>query len=142
MRKKQTRSEARIEAFKLVFQLESNGDDVEFLIQQMLLHRPKSIDNISYIRRVVCGVQEKNEELEADIRAGISSARRLERVSKVALAALKVAIYEIKYVEDVPLRVAINEAVEIDKQFDDPDNSAFVNGVLGGFCRNANLSEE
>ena len=41
----------------------------------------------------------------------------------------------IKYIEDVPTNVAINEAVEIEKKFDNPDNSAFVNGVLAGFIK-------
>ena len=48
---------------------------------------------------------------------------------------LRLAVFEILYVEDVPEKVAINEAVEIEKRFDDPDNSAFVNGVLGGFIK-------
>lgn len=135
MRKKQSRSEARAEAFKLVFQLETNHDDIEFLIQEMLANRPKSVDNIEYIRHVVYGVYEKKQELEADIQANLSQRWTLSRVSKVALAVLKVAIYEIKYVEDVPHKVAINEAIELEKKYDEPDNSAFVNGVLGGFCR-------
>lgn len=135
MGKKQSRSEARAEAFKLVFQLETNNDDVEFLIQEMLRNRPKSIDNMEYIRQVVYGVREKNEELEADIAENLSERWSINRVSKVALVVLKIAIYEIKYVEDVPQNVAINEAVELEKKYDEPDNSAFVNGVLGGFCR-------
>ena len=135
MGKKQSRTEARAEAFKLVFQLETNNDDIEFLIQEMLINRPKAIDNIAYIRNVVYGVHEKNTELEKDIEDNLSERWTLARVSKVALAVLKVAIYEIKYVEDVPQKVAINEAVELEKKYDEPDNSAFVNGVLGGFCR-------
>ncbi len=136
MGKRQSRSEARAEAFKLVFQLETNNDDIEFLIQEMLVNRPKSVDNIEYIRNVVYGVYERNTELEADIQENLSERWSLARVSRVALAVLKVAIYEIKYVEDVPQKVAINEAVELEKKYDEPDNSAFVNGVLGGFCRN------
>lgn len=135
MGKKQSRTEARAEAFKLVFQLETNNDDIEFLIQEMLINRPKAIDNIAYIRNVVYGVHEKNAELEKDIEDNLSERWTLARVSKVALAVLKVAIYEIKYVQDVPQKVAINEAVELEKKYDEPDNSAFVNGVLGGFCR-------
>lgn len=135
MGKKQSRTEARAEAFKLVFQLETNNDDIEFLIQEMLINRPKAIDNIAYIRNVVYGVHEKNTELEKDIEDNLSERWTLARVSKVALAVLKVAIYEIKYVQDVPQKVAINEAVELEKKYDEPDNSAFVNGVLGGFCR-------
>lgn len=135
MGRKQSRSEARAEAFKLIFQMQTNHDDLEFLIQQMLANRPKSIDNIEYIRKVVFGVFEKNDELEQDISDNLSQRWPLERVSKVALSVLKLAVYEIKYVDDVPDKVAINEAVELEKKYDEPDNSAFVNGVLGGFCR-------
>ena len=133
--KKQTRTEARAEVFKLIFQAETNNDDVEFLIQHMLEEKPQSFNNIEYIRTAVYGVIEKKEELEGDISDNLMSGWKLERIPKVALCVLKLALYEIKYIEDVPERVAVNEAVELDKKYDDPDHSAFVNGVLGGFLR-------
>lgn len=133
--KKQSRTEARAEAFKLIFQAETNNDDVEFLIQHMLSEYPECFNNIEYIRGVVYGVIEKKDELEDDISNNLVSGWKIERISKVALCVLKLAIYEIKYVEDVPERVAVNEAVELDKKYDDPDRSAFVNGVLGGFLK-------
>ena len=137
--KKQSRNEARQEAFKLVFQTLTNRDDIEFLIEEMLLNKPASSQNIDYIRGVLTGVLEKEEELISDISENLSGNWKIERLSKVSQAILKLAIYEIKYVDDVPTKVAINEAVELDKKFDDPDNSAFINGVLGGFCRKNNL---
>ena len=133
--KKQSRTEARAEAFKLIFQAETNNDDIEFLIQHMLTEKPESFNNIEYIRAVVYGVTEKKDELENDITDNLMSGWRLERIPKVALCVLKLAMYEIKYVEDVPEKVAVNEAVELDKKYDDPDHSAFVNGVLGGFLK-------
>lgn len=133
--KKQTRTEARKEAFKLIFQAETNNDDIEFLISHMLDEHPEAISNLDYIKGVLFGVLDKKEELEADISDNLSSGWKLERISKVALCVMKLAIYEIKYVEDVPHKVAINEAVELEKRYDDPDNSAFVNGVLGGFLK-------
>ncbi len=135
MGKKQTRSEARIEAFKLIFQTQVNDEDPQFLIDTMLEEHPESQKNINYIKTVVLGVIEKNEELLDDIKSNLVKGWKIERISRVALAVLKLAIFEIKYLEDVPHKVAINEAVEIEKSFDDPDNSAFVNGVLGGFCK-------
>lgn len=133
--KKQSRSEARCEAFKLIFQAETNSDDMEFLIQHMLEEHPETYSNIEYIRKCALGVIEKKEELEADISENISSSWSLSRISKVSLCVLKLALYEIKYVEDVPEKVAVNEAVELEKTYDEPDNSAFVNGVLGGFLK-------
>jgi N utilization substance protein B len=133
--KKQTRTQARTEVFKLIFQAETNSDDMEFLIQHMLDEHPESIDNIGYIRECVFGVIEKKEELEEDISENLTSGWRLERIPKVALCVMKLAVFEIKYVDDVPEKVAVNEAVELEKKYDDPDHSAFVNGVLGGFLK-------
>lgn len=133
--KKFSRTEARTEAFKLIFQTETNHDDIEFLILQMLEETPAASRQIDYIRNVVTGVNGKKEELETAISKHLSPGWKIESVPKVALCVLKLAIYEIRYVEDVPERVAINEAVELDKIYDDPDHSAFVNGVLGSFCR-------
>ena len=58
-----------------------------------------------------------------------------ERISRTARAILRIALCEILYMEDIPAAVAINEAVELDKNYDDPETVAFVNGVLGGFMR-------
>lgn len=138
MGKKQSRSEARQEAFKLIFQTYKNRDDVEFLVGQMLENKPESKQNLEYIRFVVNGVLEKEEELEKDISENMSSSWKLDRISRVSLAILKLALFEIKYMDDIPVKVSINEAVELDKKFDVPDNSSFINGVLGGFCRKNN----
>lgn len=133
--KNQTRSEARIEAFKLIFQTQANTEDPNFLIDTMLDEHPESEKNLNYIKTVFFGVLEKTDELLEDINKNLGKNWKLDRISKVSLAVLKLAIFEIKYLEDVPHKVAINEAVEIEKKFDDPDNSSFVNGVLGGFVK-------
>lgn len=136
MGRKQTRTEARTIAFKLIFECQVNDEDPNYLIDLMLEEFPESRSNINYIKTVVLGVCEKSNELLKDISDNLSSGWKTERLSKVSLAVLKLAVFEIKYLEDVPHKVAINEAVEIVKKFDDPDASAFVNGVLGGFCKN------
>ena len=135
MNKKQTRSEARIEAFKLIFQCQANDEDPNYLIDLMLEEIPESEKNIDYIKTVVLGVNEKNEELLKNISDNLKKGWSISRISKVSLAVLKLAIFEIKYLEDVPSKIAINEAIEIEKKYDDPDASAFVNGVLGGFIK-------
>ena len=58
-----------------------------------------------------------------------------ERISRTALAILRCAMCEILYMEDIPNASAIDEAVELDKGYDDPETVSFVNGVLGGFMR-------
>ena len=89
---------------------------------------------LDYIRRLVLLVEEKRAELDGYIEK-YSRGWKLGRISKTALAVLRCAICEILYVEDVPPSAAINEAVELDKGYDEPDTVAFVNGVLGGFMK-------
>ena len=60
---------------------------------------------------------------------------KLPRISKTAMAVLRCAICEIVYMDEIPNGVAINEAVELSKGYDEPDVVSFVNGVLGGFMR-------
>lgn len=133
--KRQTRTQAREEAFKLIFQAETNSDDIDFLIAHMLSECPEAESNLEYIKKAVMGVVEKNDELEAEIAGNLTEGWRIGRISKTALCVLKLAVFEIKYIDDVPDRVAVNEAVELDKKYDEPENSAFVNGVLGGFLK-------
>lgn len=135
MKKKQTRSEARVEAFKLIFESEVNSESPEYLIEVMLEEHPESESNVDYIKRVYLGVLAKKDEIDKMIEDSMTFGWKLERISKVALAVLRMAVFEILYIEDVPEKVAINEAVEIDKKYDEPDNSAFVNGILGGIIK-------
>lgn len=132
MSKKLSRSQARCEAFKIIFQLNQHMDDVDFLLDNLMNELPASITSMPYIKNVVYGVMEKYEELTGIIGENLAEGWKVERISKVARAVLLLAIYEIKYVDDVPDKVAINEAIELAKKFDMPDSSVFVNGVLAG----------
>lgn len=89
---------------------------------------------MAYIRRLTTLVSEKREELDSYIER-YARGWKPERISRTALAVLRCAICEILYMEDIPNAAAINEAVELDKKYDEPDTVAFVNGVLGGFMR-------
>lgn len=130
--KKQTRSEARERAFSLIFQLCANGDEPEFLIEQMLEEFPQSVDNLAYIKSTALGAFEKKDELLAQIAAVLPEKRPISRLSRTVTVILLLAVYEINYVDDVPQKVAINEAVELAKKFAEDDAPAFVNGVLAG----------
>ena len=135
MKKRQTRREARTEAFKLIFESELNSESPEYLIEAMLEAHPDSESNINYIKTVYLGVLAKKDEIDAMIDENMTFGWKLDRISKVALAVLRLAIFEILYVDDVPEKVAINEALEIDKKYDEPDNSSFINGILGGIVK-------
>lgn len=89
---------------------------------------------LDYILNLSSLVIEKREEIDAYIER-YAKGWRPERISKTALAVLRCAICEILYLEDVPASAAINEAVELSKNYDEPDTVAFINGVLGSFVR-------
>ena len=91
-------------------------------------------DQLAYIRRLTSLVNEHCSEIDEYIRR-YSKGWKLERISRTALAVLRCAICEILYMEEIPNAAAINEAVELDKGYDEPDTVAFLNGLLGGFMR-------
>ena len=143
-----TRSTAREIAIQLCFAAAANRrEPAEFLddffaedyyqslsAEQELFAEYPGETQMAYIRSLTMLVSEKREELDAYIER-YAHGWRPERISRTALAVLRCAICEILYMEDVPSAAAINEAVELDKNYDEPDTVAFVNGVLGGFMR-------
>ena len=74
-------------------------------------------------------IAEKLEEIDAAI-GEASKGWKVSRMAKVDLALIRLAVYEMRYEEDIPVKVAINEAVELAKQYGTDDSSSFVNGVL------------
>ena len=135
MAKKLTRSQARCEAFKLIFELEQHIDELDFLFDNLVEELPEAITAMQYISGVVSGVAERYEELCGTIEENLKTGWTISRISKVSKAILLLAIYEIKYVADVPEKVAVNEAVELAKAFDEPTSASFVNGVLAGVLK-------
>ena len=143
-----TRKSARELAIQLCFAAEANRmDPVELLdiffsrehydtlgSEEELFQAFPDEQQMAYIRRLTQLVTEKREELDAYIER-YAHGWKPERISRTALAILRCAICEILYIEDVPYAAAINEAVELDKAYDDEDTVSFVNGVLGGFVR-------
>ena len=82
-----------------------------------------------YILNKYKNIVEKLEEIDAAI-GEASKGWKVSRMAKVDLALIRLAVYEMKYEEDVPVKVAINEAIELAKQYGSDESPAFVNGVL------------
>lgn len=135
MGKRISRKDARREAFKLVFELNQHMDETEFLFENLLEERPDTESAMPYIKEVVSGVLKHYDELSGIIAENLAKDWKIDRISKISRAILMLAVYEIKYVQDVPEKVAVNEAVEIAKEFDEPASAAFVNGVLAGVLK-------
>ena len=87
-----------------------------------------------YIRRLVSGIAEHSYELDRYIEK-YSKGWRFERIPLVASAIMRLAMFEILYMPEIPNGAAINEAVEIAKKYESPDVVRFINGILGSFVR-------
>ena len=125
------RYKQREQAFALIFQsLFSDSTPEEIL--QTAIEEENEIGE--YTKELFFGVCEKQEELD-EIISAYSTGWKLSRISKVNISILRLSVYEIKYVDDVPDSVAINEAVELAKRYSGKEDSAFVNGILGAYTR-------
>ena len=118
--KKQTRSQARDAAFTQVFQMNMHEDDMDVILEELL-----------NARQIIDGVKEHESELEDTVAKYLKAGWTLSRISKASLSIMKLAIFEMKYMDDVPPKVAINEAVELAKRYGDDGDPTFVNGLLG-----------
>jgi len=127
-----TRKEAREQAFVLIFEKMFRNDSPEEILEYAKEIREIQIDD--YSKEVFLGVCEKCNELDDKISAHLKN-WKIERISKVALAILRLAVYEIKFIESVPESVSINEAVELSKKFSVAEDASFVNGVLGNIVK-------
>lgn len=130
---KLTRRESRETAFKLIFEKSFKMDEEPFDVYIEFLDNNDIIGN-NYIREVFLGVYEKLEEIDNDI-AAASIRRKNDRISRATMAILRLAVYEMKYFSEVPVNIAINEAVELAKKYEDDDVPGYVNGVLGSVAK-------
>lgn len=125
------RREQREQIFKLVFQLEFN--DKEEMPEQMKLYLEQeeiqSEKDCVYISDKFQNIQQQLTEIDGMIN-NHAVGWKTERMGKVELAIIRLAVYEMKYDDSVPVSVAINEAVELAKKFGQDESPAFVNGVL------------
>lgn len=122
------RSEEREQAFCLLFQSLFNTDE-NFEIYE------ENIESVGdYAKSIALGVEEKKENLDGLIEK-YSKGWKVKRLPKVNLAILRLAAYEILFVDDVPESVAINEAVELAKKYSGESDYSFINGVLGALVK-------
>ena len=150
-----TRGNARELAVHLIYGRAFTGEEPEQVISTRLekeyyaelgketdvyAERP-SRAQMRYIDTVVTGVANREEDLDEQIRK-YSIGWDISRISKLARCILRLAIFEILYVEDVPTGVAVSEAVRIAKKYNGDDTGAFVNGILGSFARSLEVPAE
>lgn len=137
--KKQTRSEAREALFTQVFQLPGQRDSMDEARKYMLEAMPECEQNIGYIADATNGILTHESEIIKIISDNLKRGWSFDRLSKASKAILKIAVYEILYCDDVPAKVAVNEAVNLAKKYCDEREPRFINGVLAGVLRGLEL---
>lgn len=116
------RREAREYAFELLFQLDFNDDEP--------IHLDEKYDEENdYLTTIFTGVKTYKEQLDKIISDHLIN-WTIDRIAIVDKTILRLAIYEIKYMEDIPESVSINEAVELAHKYGDEKSAKFINGVL------------
>ena len=129
--KNMTRREIREQVFKMLFRVEFYNQ--EEMSEQIALCEDDACSwkekDKTYIFEKVEKISEKLEEIDAKIKE-VSEGWKTGRMGKVDLTLIRLAVYEMLYEEDVPAKVAINEAVELAKQYGTDNSPSFVNGVL------------
>ncbi len=132
-----SRRKLREYAFYIIFSLpftKYTASEALENINSVIDHEELTGEELAYIEKTVLGVEVNMEKIDSVIE-GYAKGYRLERISRAALAAMRLSVYEILYSPDVPKNVSINEAIEIIKQFDSEESKKFSNGILGSFAR-------
>lgn len=125
---------ARQVAFQTLFQIDLAGSSLETALEQRLQDVNLTEENEDYVRTVVQGVMQQRRALDAQISA-VSQGWEVHRLGFVDRNILRLAIFEIVFMDEIPARVAANEAVELAKKFGDDESPRFINGLLGTVIR-------
>lgn len=150
-----TRGNVRELAVHLLYSREFTGEEPADIIEGRLnkeyygkLHGENPVysdapssTQIAYLERVVSGTASESESLDNRIQK-YSIGWDVSRISKLTRCIIRLAMFEILYMEDIPTGVAINEAVRIAKLYDGDDTGSFVNGILGAFARDLPVGEK
>ena len=144
-----SRTTARAAAMQMIFEKISGGQGGEETLKMVydelredglpgverIGRKEPDEEDREYITAALEGVLEHLEEIDALIEKNTAKGWSIERISLVNLTILRLAVWEILYVDDVPGSVSIAEAMELTERFSDPEDKAFINGILGTILR-------
>lgn len=134
------KSNLREEIFKLVYSLEVQKEDESSQIDLYLENSELSDKEKEKIKEKVCKIIDLKEDIENQISKNLKSGWSIERISKVNISILRIAIYEMIYGK-LPYKVVINEAVELAKKYGEEVSASFINGVLASVVKDNNITE-
>ena len=127
------RRKEREQAFVLIFEKSFRDDEtVENILEDAL--SSDFYESSEYSEKIFTGTVSNLDEIDGIIKDNLKG-WKIDRISKVSLSILRLAIYEIRYVTSVPSGVSINEAVELSKKYATVEDTSFINGVLGSVAR-------
>lgn len=126
------RHQSREQAFKFLFENTFEANSAEEIMENAEIMREEKVSKFS--RSLFEGTLENLGVIDKKIDENLMGWKR-ERISRTALAILRLAIYEIMFEEDTPNKVVANEAVELSKEYSTKEESAYINGVLGSIIR-------
>ena len=136
------RSAMRELAFKLVYEIEvqkeSEEEQLEIFIENNDIMDEKVVE---YLKDIKKGIKENEDEINRLITSNLKDNWSLNRISKINLSLIKLAIYELVY-KELPYKVAINEVVELAKKYADESAPVFVNGILASVVKEKKLNGE
>ena len=137
------RSAMRELAFKFIYGLEVQKSINELEQLDLFIEDNELTDEkvIEYLKDIQNGLIEKSQEIDNLIEKNLKEKWTLDRVSKINLSLLKIAIFEMLY-KDLPYKVAINEVVELAKKYSDEQAPVFINGILASVVKEKKLSEK
>lgn len=139
------RSETRKVAFEFLYSLELQKlEKSEYEEQIHLFLEANNVEEEKvkeYITDVTYGIEEYKESIVKQINQELSEKWEMSRLSKVSIAILKLAVYEIIY-KKLPYKVVINEAVELAKSYGDDNTPSFVNGILASIVKKNGIGVE
>ena len=124
------RRKARTLALQVLYEIDTVGHEVEGVITRLLAGGGLSEENAAFTRELVSGVIQNKEKIDQNIRS-FALAWPIEQIPAVDRNIMRIAIFEILLDNKVPVKVAINEAVEMAKTFGSDNSPKFINGVLG-----------
>lgn len=132
MNKISHRRKEREEAFLLVFERMFKDDEVDEVFESAVDARDAEISNFTKI--LVNGVYDNLETIDEEIERNLKSWKK-NRISRVVLTLLRIAVYEILFMENIPTSVSISESVQLCKKYASDKDASFLNGVLGSVAR-------
>ena len=124
------RRKARAIALQTLYEVDSVGHDIEDTVANLLRNVNLSEENVAFVRELAKGVIQNRDEIDRNIR-NFAPVWPLEQIPLIDRNILRLAIFEILFDNEVPVKVAINEAVELAKTFGSDNSARFINGVLG-----------